>query len=38
VHRDGDIAFEGSLTNSDEAVVATATATARVIVINSSTS
>ena len=32
VHRDGDIAFlEASLTNSDEAVVATAAATARVI-------
>jgi uncharacterized protein (TIGR00369 family) len=36
VHRDGDIAFlEASLTNSDEAVVATATATARVIAIDS---
>ena len=32
VHRDGDIAFlEGSLTSSDGAVVATASATARVI-------
>jgi uncharacterized protein (TIGR00369 family) len=39
VHREGDIAFlEGSLTNSDEAVVATATATARVIAIDSSVS
>jgi uncharacterized protein (TIGR00369 family) len=39
VHRDGDIAFvEGSLTNSDEIVVATAAATARVIAIDSSTS
>jgi uncharacterized protein (TIGR00369 family) len=38
VHRDRDIAFlEGSLTNSDGAVVATAAATARVIVIDSST-
>jgi uncharacterized protein (TIGR00369 family) len=36
VHRDGDIAFlEASLTNSDEAVVATAAATARVIAIHS---
>jgi uncharacterized protein (TIGR00369 family) len=35
VHREGDIAFlEASLTNSDEAVVATATATARVIAID----
>jgi uncharacterized protein (TIGR00369 family) len=35
VHRDGDIAFlEGALTNSDEAVVATAAATARVIAID----
>ena len=35
VHRDGDIAFlEASLTNSDDAVVATATATARVIAID----
>jgi uncharacterized protein (TIGR00369 family) len=39
VHREGDIAFlEASLTNSDEAVVATAAATARVIAIDSSTS
>jgi acyl-coenzyme A thioesterase PaaI-like protein len=38
LHRDGDIAFlEGSLTNSDEAVVATAAATARVIALDSST-
>jgi uncharacterized protein (TIGR00369 family) len=36
VHRNGDIAFlEGSLTDSDEAVVATAAATARVIAIDS---
>ena len=36
VHRDGDIAFlEARLTNSDDAVVATATATARIIAINS---
>lgn len=35
VHRDGDIAFlEASLTDSDDAVVATATATARVIAID----
>ena len=35
VHRDGDIAFlEASLTNSDDAVVATATATVRVIAID----
>jgi uncharacterized protein (TIGR00369 family) len=39
VHRDGDLAFlEASLTNSDEAVVATATATARVIAIDPSAS
>ena len=35
VHRDGDLAFlEASLTDSDQAVVATATATARVIAID----
>ena len=35
VHRDGDIAFlEASLANSDDAVVATATATVRVIAID----
>jgi uncharacterized protein (TIGR00369 family) len=35
VHRDGDIAFlEASLTDADEAVIATATATARVIAID----
>jgi uncharacterized protein (TIGR00369 family) len=39
VHRDGDIAFlEASLTNSDEIVVATAAATARIIAIESFTS
>jgi uncharacterized protein (TIGR00369 family) len=39
VHREGDIAFlEGSLTNSDDAVVATAAATARVIAIDPSIS
>jgi uncharacterized protein (TIGR00369 family) len=39
VHRDGDIAFlEGVLTNPDEAVVATAAATARVIAIDLSAS
>jgi uncharacterized protein (TIGR00369 family) len=39
VHREGDIAFlEASLTDSDEAVVATAAATARVIAIDSLTS
>ena len=39
VHRDGDIAFlEGSLTNSDEIIVATAAATARVIAIDPSPS
>ena len=39
VHREGYIAFlEGSLTNSDDAVVATAAATARVIAIDPSTS
>jgi uncharacterized protein (TIGR00369 family) len=36
VHRDGDVAFlEGSLFNSDEQVVATATAKARVIAFDS---
>jgi uncharacterized protein (TIGR00369 family) len=39
VHREGDIAFlEGSLTNSDGAVVATAAATARVIAIEAAKS
>jgi uncharacterized protein (TIGR00369 family) len=39
VHREGDIAFlKGSLADLDEAVAATATATARVVAIDSSTS
>jgi hypothetical protein len=35
VHRDGDLVFlEASLFNTDAAVIATATATARVIALN----